>query len=305
MEHKNAKTNKHLRELIQQSPKSIRQLAQEFRLSPTTVWKWRNTRRTESFSTRPHTLHRSLTKLEERILVKVRRHLKLPVAECVQILEPYLPKLSLSTAYRVLVKYGLSSLPKPFKPVGKFPQYLPGFFHLDLAYLPVLGKRVTRKYLLVAVDRTTKLIFLMIVPSKQQKYALVFLKTLARWCPYKIHHILTDNGKEFGKQFTQACKDLGIKHQKTKIKHPWTNGQAEITIKLIKQETVWVTFYQDYHHLDKALTFWLNEYNLERKLKRLDGLSPYQVLEDWYEKKPELFTREPTEEKLKIRYTMS
>lgn len=305
MEHRNAKTNRHLRRLIQTSLKPIRQLADELSLSPTTIWKWRNAGRVDNHSTRPHHLHRSLTKLEERIVVSVRRHLRVPVAECVQLLLPYLPHLTVVTAYRVLARYGLSALPQPFRTIGKFPQYLPGFFHVDLAYLPVLGGRVTRKYLLVAIDRTTKLLFLMIVPGKHQQYAIRFLTALVSWCPYRIHHLLTDNGREFGRRFQEACRTLGITHRHTKVKHPWTNGQAEITVRLVKQETVWVTFYRDYRHLDRALTIWLNTYNLTRKLKRLGETTPYQTVRDWKKKKPEIFRQEMTKRTLRLCYTMS
>lgn len=306
MEHRNATTNQHLRRLIQQSSKTIRQLAQELRLSPTTVWKWKHAGRVENHSTRPYRIHRALSKLEERILVKVRRHLRIPVSECVQLLAPYLSHLTTVTAYRILARYGLSALPQPFRSVGKFPQYLPGFFHIDLAYLPVLGGRVTRKYLLVAIDRTTKLLFLMIVPGKHQHHMVAFLKALVSWCPYPIHRILTDNGREVGKRFTEACTSFGIKHKHTKVKHPWTNGQAEITVRLVKQETVWVTFYRDYRHLDRSLTMWLNTYNLTRKLTRLNGKTPYEALRDWQDRNPEIFVGKAlSKQNLKLRYTMS
>jgi transposase InsO family protein len=305
MEHRNATTNRHLRRLIQTSPKSIRQLAAELCLSPTTVWKWKHAGRVENLSTRPKTIHRRLTKLEERIVVKVRRHLRLPVSECVQLVAPYFPKLTPATAYRILSRYGLSVLPRPFRSTGKFPQYLPGFFHIDLAYLPVLGSRVTRKYLLVAIDRTTKLIFLMMVPGKHQRYTIDFLRALVAWCPYRIHRILTDNGREFGRKFAAACVVLGIKPKHTKVKHPWTNGQAEITVKLIKQETVWVNFYRDYRHLDGELVKWLNNYNLNRRLKRLEDNTVYQTLKDWRWKKPEIFLKEISKKTLMLRYTMS
>lgn len=162
----------------------------------------------ENHSSRPHHIHHLLSKLEERILVSIRRHLRIPVNECVQLLTPYLSHLRAVTAYRILARYGLSILPHPFRSVGRFPQYLPGFFHMDLAYLPILGGRITRNYLLVAIDRTTKLLFLMIVPGKHQDHTIRFLKVLTSWCPYRIHHLLTDNGREFGRRFSEVCAHL-------------------------------------------------------------------------------------------------
>jgi hypothetical protein len=59
--------------------------------------------------------------------------------------------------------------------------------------------------------------------------------------PYKIHTVLTDNGIQFTfppryadgptaryvtHMFDMRCRENGIEHRLTKIKHPWTNGQA-------------------------------------------------------------------------------
>lgn len=283
--HPKAKTNIHLRRLIKESSESIRVLAKRLNLNPKTVLKWK---RREGLLDRPYgaRIHHSvLTKLEQRIIVKARKHLKPNLDDLVNILKPYIPKINRSNCYRVLVKHQLSRLPDPFKDQGKgrFGYYLPGFLHLDLAYLPILKDTFKRKYLFVAVDRITKIVFVMVVNGKTQREAIRFLKALISFYPYYINRILTDNGKEFSKRFTLECQRYGIKHKKTKIKHPWTNGQAEITIKQIKEETIWKIYYQDYFQLEDDLIKWQNDYNIKRKLKSLKYLTPYQKMLEYYQ----------------------
>lgn len=298
--HPKAKTNIHLRHLIRASSESSRVLAAKLRLNPKTILKWR--RRTNP-TDRPcgAVNHRCrLTPPEQRIVSKVRKHLKLNLDDLVITLKPYLPSINRDNCYRVLVKHRLNRLPDPFKDKGngKFGFYLPGFLHIDLAYLPLLTGYSQRRYFLVAIDRVTKLVFLMLVNGKTQAEAIRFLKTVSRFYPYRIHRILTDNGKEFGRKFTQACTASGIKHKRTKIKHPWTNGQAEITVKLVKQDTVWQKFYTNYQEISADFSRWQTEYNSRRRLKSLKSLTPYQKTLEYYqglteEKKLSRFRQHP------------
>jgi len=69
---------------------------------------------------------------------------------------------------------------------------------------------------------------------------------------------LNDKGREFslkrfknryGKAKNEAlfnliCQWLEISHQTTKVKHPWTNGQAEIMIKIVKNQAIKIHHYQ-------------------------------------------------------------
>lgn len=226
-----------------------------------------------------------LAPVEQKIVSKVRKHLKPNLDDLVIILRPYIPNLNRDNCYRVLVRHRLNRLPDPFqdKGKGKFGFYLPGFLHIDLAYLPLLPGYSQRRYFLVAIDRVTKVVFLMLANGKTQAEAVRFLKAVIRFYPYRIHRILTDNGKEFGRKFTQACAAAGVKHKRTKIKHPWTNGQAEITVKLVKQDTVWQKFYRDYREIETDLNRWQSEYNLSRELKSLKGLTPYRKTLEYYQ----------------------
>jgi len=153
-----AATNIHLRRLIKTGSDSSRVLAGKLRLNPKTVLKWR--RRTD-LTDRPcgaAVHHCRLASMEQRIIAKVRRHLKLNLDDLVIVLKPYLKLINRDNCYRVLVRHRLNRLPDSFKDKGsgKFGFYLPGFVHIDLAYLPILPGSHQRRYFLVAIDRVTK-----------------------------------------------------------------------------------------------------------------------------------------------------
>jgi len=114
------------REYIKESKESIRKLAKRFGVSPTTIFKWRHRENLEDLSSRPKRIKRSLKKWGERVIVKVRRHLKLSIDDLVAALERYIPKINRTNCYRVLKAYRLNKLPKPFREKGKFGTYLPG-----------------------------------------------------------------------------------------------------------------------------------------------------------------------------------
>ena len=300
--HPRAKTNIHIRRLIKESHESHYVLAQRFNLNPKTILKWkhRSNLQDKPYGAKIH--HFTLNEWEQKIVVKVRKHLKHNLDDLVLILKPYIPKINRGSCYRVLVKHQINKLPLPFKDQGKgkFSYYLPGFLHLDLAYLPLLSKSYKRRYLQAAVDRVTKIVFLMVVNGKTQKEAIRFLQFVIKFYSYHIHRILTDNGKEYGKDFTKECQRYGIKHKKTKVKHPWTNGMAEITIQQIKKATIWQTFYQSYQQMEQDLTLWQNDYNLTRKLKSLKYLTPYQKMVEYYQsltlkKQKSRFKKKPRE----------
>ena len=111
-----------------------------------------------------------------------------------------------------------------------------GYFHIDIAeWRTNEGKR----YLFVAIDRTSKFAVAQLVDKANRKTAWEFLEAVLEAVPYKIHTILTDNGIQFCEQqrnrntpysrpmrFDMICATNGIEHRLTKPNHPWTNGQV-------------------------------------------------------------------------------
>jgi len=292
--HPIATTNYHIRRQIRESGESSRVLAKRFCVNPKTILKWRQRQQVTDNPRGTQARRYRLSLWEQKIIVKARKHLKVPLDDLLIIIKKHIPHANRDNLYRVLKRHGLNRLPNAFKDrkVGKFGKYLPGFVHLDLAYLPILAGSHQRRYILVAIDRVTKMVFIQMVTGKTQTNAIAFLKSLNAWLPYRIHRILTDNGREFGKGFTAACKQLGIKHKRTKVKHPWTNGQVERINGIIKQQTVKQKFYPDYQELWKDLIAWQNDYNFHRGLKSLDGLTPFEKVVEYYQSLDDLQKRQ-------------
>ena len=95
--------------------------------------------------------------------------------------------------------------------------------------------------------------------------------------PYKIHKVLTDNGIQFTHHkgqnqvlmhiFESVCQEHQIEHRKTKIKHPWTNGQVERMNRTLKEATVQSFHYCSHEELKKHLHSYLMAYNFAKRLK--------------------------------------
>ena len=76
----------------------------------------------------------------------------------------------------------------------KFKEYPIGYLHVDITEVRT-KERKQHRY--AEVDRTSKYVYANIYDRKTNQTALEFLKELLKIVPYKIHTILTDNGRQF------------------------------------------------------------------------------------------------------------
>ena len=250
-----------------------------------------------------------LTVEEEAVVIAFRRHTLLPLDDCLYALQPTIPHLTRSSLHRCLQRYGISRLPdvegdKPEK--RKFKAYPIGYFHIDIAEVQTAEGKL---YLYVAIDRTSKFAFVQLVKKTGLTSASAFLEALIAAVPYKIHTVLTDNGIQFTfppryadgptarymtHMFDMRCRENGIEHRLTKIKHPWTNGQVERMNRTIKEATVKRYHYVRHEQLETHLADFIGAYNYGRRLKTLKGLTPYEFIVKAWTKEPERFKLDPT-----------
>lgn len=161
--HGSARTTAAVRRAIQRSEESIRALAPRHGISPTTVQKWRQRASVTDARMGPKVVHSTvLSTEEEAMIVAFRRHMLLPLDDCLYALQPSIAHLTRSSLYRCLVRHSISRLPmasdKPAK--QRFARYPIGYFHIAIAEVHTEeGKR----YLWVAIDRTSKLAFVWLV----------------------------------------------------------------------------------------------------------------------------------------------
>jgi IS30 family transposase len=232
-----------------------------------------------------------LTEAEEAAIVAFRRHTLLPLDDCLYALQPSIPHLTRSALHRCLQRHGISRLPdvegnKPKR--QQFKRYPIGFFHIDIAEVQTVEGKL---YLFVGIDRTAKFAVAQLVATADRKTAWEFLQHMLEAVPYKVHTILTNNGIQFAEQprnrntiysrpmrFDMICQANGIEHRLTKPNHPWTNGQVERMNRTIKDATVKRFHYKNHEQLRTHLADFMAAYNFARRLKTLNGLTPYEYI---------------------------
>ena len=302
-----ATTTHAVRAAIQRSQASNAELSRKLGINPKTVAKWRKRQTVEDRKTGPREPRSTvLSEDEEAIVVAFRRHTLLPLDDCLYALQPTVPHLTRSSLHRCLQRHGISRLPdmdgdKPKR--QRFKRYPIGYFHIDIAELRTTEGKL---HLFVAIDRTSKFAVAQLVEKANRKTAWEFLELLLEAVPYQIHTILTDNGIQFAEQprnrntiysrpmrFDMICEANGIEHRLTKPNHPWTNGQVERMNRTIKDATVKRYHYDSHEQLRGHLADFLDAYNYARRLKTLNGLTPYEYICKIWTSEPDRFIVDP------------
>ena len=155
---------------------TIAEAAKHFNVSRSTIIKWRNRDNFDDRSHRPVRLHTSLTATQESIVVELRRNLLLTVDDLLVVVREFIkPTMVRSSLIRLLKRHEVNSLkalyaeqsgetevekPKSFK------AYEPGYLHVDIKYLPNMPDDPQKRYLLVAIDRATRWVYLEVVTDK-------------------------------------------------------------------------------------------------------------------------------------------
>ena len=313
--HANATTTPKQRALIHASTQSVAELAEELGVSETTIRRWRSR---EAVQDRPHTPHRlatTLNPMQEYVVVELRKLLLLPLDDLVVVTREFLcPKLSRSALDRCLRRHGVARLsdlwPEAVDPPPlpkTFKEYAPGFVHVDIKYLPRMPDEAQHQYLFAAIDRASRWVYFEIQPDKTAVTAAQFLERLCAKAPFRIRTLLSDNGKEFTDRFCatgereptgrhvfdQACIVHDIDHRLIKPRHPQTNGMIERFNGRIA-EVLKTTSFTSVHHLETTLFQYLHLYNHYIPQKNLDHVTPIAKLKEYYQMKPELFQKKPT-----------
>jgi len=299
--HANATTNYKQRQVIKESSDDYRTLANQFQVSLGTIHNWKHSPVAQDKSCVPHTISYALNEYEQQVICGIRQMEWHSPQDIVLLLESLIPQLNKTNCYRTLVRAGINKKPEEKRQTKKFKQYEPGYIHIDLFYLPKLNGE--RQYVYVAIDRSTRMVYIAVKPDKSAVSSLEFLKEAVAFFPFKVYKILTDNGKEFtlkgyrgryGKtkrvhNFTVFCWSQGIEHRLTKIKHPWTNGMVERMNGTLKEQTVKRFTYQNFEEIESHLKRIQDNWNYYKKHKVLGLKTIPEILKEWYDKKPNMF----------------
>lgn len=307
--HANATTNVHIRSDIRKSDMRNAELARRYGGSENTVSKWWNRECQEDTSSRPHNIQYAIDEVTEALIVSIRKSLwnsREDIAD--MVLESTGIVLAITTVYRCLVRNNINRKPKAMREAYfKFKEYVPGYLHIDATYLPRIDGE--RKYLFVAIDRATRLMFYLVYNRKTTENAADLLARCRDFFPFEIRTILTDNGKEFynrlfkGKSgattdkvglFDQACGEEA-EHRLTKPGTPKTNGMVERAILTIKSATIHRQAYISHEELSTSLADFLLHYNLRRRHvslgREMNVRTPIDACIKWLEIQRDLFSK--------------
>ncbi len=90
---------------------------------------------------------------------------------------------------------------------------------------------------------------------------------------------MTDNGSCYkSRDFREACRDLGLKHIRTRPYTPKTNGKAERFIQTALREWAYARAYQTSGQRGAEMPKWLHRYNWHRPHASLKAKTPISRL---------------------------
>jgi transposase InsO family protein len=177
--------------------------------------------------------------------------------------------ISPATVSRILRRLGLNRIAalEPAEPVRRYERDRPGeLIHIDIKKLgrfDRVGHRITGtprqgksrgvgwEYVHVCIDDASRLAFSQILPDERQESAIVFLKAAVayyRSLGVKVARVMTDNGSCYkAHAFRDTCRDLGLKHIRTRPYTPKTNGKAERFIQTALREWAYAQGLSDFN----------------------------------------------------------
>lgn len=313
--HSQARTTPAVRREMRQSNLSDRKLAQLYNVTRMTAKKWKQRDDPQDRPHRPHTLHTTLSTEQESIVCILRTTLLLPLDDLLAVTREFInPAASRSALHRLLKREDISNLKQLQaqlnggsrqleKPKKGFKDYEPGFFHVDIKYLPKMPDRAHRSYLYVAIDRATRWVFLKTYDKQDEQSSADFLRRLHKASPVKINKVLTDNGSQFTDRFTskdkkptgkhvfdQVCGALSIQHRLIPPRTPQMNGMVERFNGRIAQ-IIGQTRFATQDELDNTLENYCRTYNHHIVQRNIGGITPIAAMKKWKQTHPSLFKR--------------
>jgi transposase InsO family protein len=299
--HPNARTTPVTRAEIARSQEPTGLLAQRYGVSTETIRKWRKRGAADCLdhSAKPHRLPWKATEEERAIVCALRRATNFALDDLTFAVCHFLPHLNRDSIWRILKAEGLNRRPKPVserpaKGQGTFKEYDLGFIHIDIKHLPKLqtanGER-RKRFLYVAIDRRSRSVHLAVKDDETEPSAIAFVREAAAAFPFRLTHVLTDNGSCFTPAFAKVCAELGAQYRHTRPRTPQTNGMVERFNGRVGSEVLAITIYS-HRQLEQLLRGFNAAYNARRQ-RVLAGKTPDQVVAERLKAKPNLAKAKP------------
>ena len=273
------------------------EVARQFQVSRSTAYKWlrrfrdEGTAGLEDRSSRPHRSPRALPPVEIEAILHARTYRKWGPHRIGPLTGH--PR---STVYGVLRRAGVGRLDGLDRLTGRpvrrrYVADRPGeLIHQDAKPLTrVPGPRrsyrephVGRDQLEVFVDDHSRLACVVVTRNGGQGETVRALDVAVRWFAahgITIERILTDNGASYcSNLYAARLAELGIRHSRTRVRRPQTNGKAERFIGTLLTEWAYARPYRSNLDRLRRLPHFVDFYNRRRPHTALSGRSPLDVL---------------------------
>jgi transposase InsO family protein len=221
--------------------------------------------------------------------IEALRRLRLTAAEIAQALG-----MALSTVSLWLKRIGLGkrSRLEPPEPPNRYERRRPGeLVHVDVKKLGRIlkpGHRVTGskrgqakthrrgkqvslagwEFVHVAIDDHSRLAYAEVLGDERAVSAIDFLRRALSWFAERgvtVERVMTDNGSPYvSHAHAAACRELGLRHLRTRPYRPRTNGKAERFIQTLMREWAYGRVYWSSAERTAQLHPWLKHYNYSR-----------------------------------------
>ena len=273
------------------------EVARQFQISRSTAYKWLRRFREEGpagledRSSRPHRSPQALAATDVEAILHARTYRRWGPHRIGPLTGH--PR---STVYGVLRRAGVNRLDGLDRPTGRpvrrrYVADHPGaLIHQDAKPLTkVPGKRrsyreprVGHDQLEVFVDDHSRLACVVLSRSAGAIDTIRATDVAIRWFAahgITIERIMTDNGSAYcSKAYADRLAQLGIRHRRTRVRRPQTNGKAERFIGTLLTEWAYARPYRTNRDRLRRLPHFVDFYNRRRPHTALDGRSPLDVL---------------------------
>ena len=203
--------------------------------------------------------------------------------------------LSRATVSRILVQLRLNKVKmlEPVRPVLRYERSAAGdLLHVDIKKLARIhkpGHRITGnpqdetrgagwEFLYVAVDDHSRMAYVAMMPDEKAVSAADFLRQAVDYFArhgITVRRVMTDNGPCFcSDRFRATCRHFQMRHIRTRIYTPQTNGKAERFIQTAIREWAYARLYQHSEERKQCLFAWIHDYNWHRPHASLNQSPP-------------------------------